>query len=87
MPQILMQLMRHESIETTMRYYVGRNAETAADVLWKAMSNTSSNSLPAASHESSGESSQPVDRKDKSEVRVLGLEPKTYGLKVRCSTN
>lgn len=37
MPQILMQLMRHESIETTMRYYVGKNAETAADVLYDAV--------------------------------------------------
>jgi integrase len=36
MPQVLMELMRHESIETTMRYYVGRNAETTADILWEA---------------------------------------------------
>jgi len=36
MPQVLMVLMRHESIETTMRYYVGRNAPTTADVLWAA---------------------------------------------------
>ena len=32
----LMQLMRHECIQTTMRYYVGRNAETTADALWSA---------------------------------------------------
>ena len=36
MPQVLMVLMRHENIETTMRYYVGRNAQTTADVLWQA---------------------------------------------------
>jgi len=36
MPQILMQLMRHETIETTMRYYVGRDAQATADVLWEA---------------------------------------------------
>lgn len=36
MPAILMQLMRHESIETTLRYYVGREAETTADILYKA---------------------------------------------------
>ncbi len=36
MPQVLMELMRHESIETTMRYYVGRNAQTTAAVLWEA---------------------------------------------------
>jgi integrase len=55
MPQILMQLMRHESIETTMRYYVGRNAETAADVLWSAFaSQRSSNSLSASEPENAG---------------------------------
>lgn len=36
MPQILMELMRHESIETTLRFYVGRNAAKTADVLWAA---------------------------------------------------
>jgi integrase len=51
MPQVLMQLMRHESIETTMRYYVGRNAETTADVLYAAVAgkttgNTSGNFAP-----------------------------------------
>jgi len=34
MPVDLKDLMRHESIETTMRYYVGRNAAATADVLW-----------------------------------------------------
>jgi len=36
MPQVLKELMRHESIETTMRFYVGRNAQSTADVLWEA---------------------------------------------------
>lgn len=36
MPQVLKELMRHESIETTLKYYVGRNAQTTADVLWAA---------------------------------------------------
>ncbi len=36
MPQVLMELMRHESISTTMRFYVGRNAQATADVLWQA---------------------------------------------------
>jgi hypothetical protein len=31
-----MALMRHESIDTTMRYYVGRNATTTADAVWEA---------------------------------------------------
>ncbi len=49
MPQVLQELMRHEQIETTLRFYVGRNAQRTADVLWAAheaateASNTSSN--------------------------------------------
>lgn len=35
MPQILKELMRHESIETTMKYYVGHNAQMTADALWE----------------------------------------------------
>ncbi len=50
MPQVLMELMRHESIETTLRYYVGRNAQSTAAVLWEAhraaKSNISGNSTP-----------------------------------------
>lgn len=36
MPQVLMELMRHESMETTLKFYVGRNAQSTADVLWAA---------------------------------------------------
>lgn len=49
-PHVLMKLMRHESIETTMKFYVGRNVQATADVLWQADleqnsgSNTFSNS-------------------------------------------
>ena len=46
-------LMRHESIDTTLKYYVGRNAQTTADVLSQVherqqacASNTSGNSDP-----------------------------------------
>lgn len=38
MPQILMELMRHENIDTTMKYYVGRDAERTAKVLHGAFS-------------------------------------------------
>lgn len=36
MPQQLMERMRNESIETTLRYYVGRNAKRTAAALWQA---------------------------------------------------
>lgn len=37
MPAQLMELMRHESIETTLSFYVGRNAERTAAILWDHM--------------------------------------------------
>ena len=47
MPQTLMELMRHESIETTLKFYVGRNAVKTAETLYAAVSgNTSGNTTP-----------------------------------------
>jgi integrase len=37
MPQVLMVLMRHESIDTTLRYYVGHNAQRTTLVLKEAL--------------------------------------------------
>lgn len=37
MPQVMKELMRHKSIETTLKFYVGQNAERSADVLWAAL--------------------------------------------------
>jgi len=37
MPAVLKELMRHESIETTLRYYVGTNADRTAEVCWSAI--------------------------------------------------
>ncbi len=34
MPAVLKELMRHESIDTTMQYYVGRNSEETAEAIW-----------------------------------------------------
>jgi integrase len=36
LPKVLMELMRHESIQTTMRFYVGQNAQRTADAAWVA---------------------------------------------------
>ena len=36
MPKLLMQLMRHESIDTNQAFYVMQDAEATADALWKA---------------------------------------------------
>ena len=47
MPQVLKELMRHESIETTMKYYVGHNAQLTADALWLAYEQRHRNPLVA----------------------------------------
>jgi hypothetical protein len=36
MPTVLRELMRHEDIGTTMKFYVGQNAEATADAVWAA---------------------------------------------------
>jgi len=61
MPQVLMQLMRHESIETTLRYYVGRNAETTAEALYQAVGNSLGNSALNGG---------PITRRDEAETPV-----------------
>ena len=43
MPQTLMELMRHESIETTLKFYVGHNAEKTDMHLHNAISGNTSN--------------------------------------------
>lgn len=50
MPAVLQQLMRHESIETTMKFYVGRNAQSTAEVLWAAFTAALPNPVDATQH-------------------------------------
>ena len=37
--------MRHEDIATTMKYYVGQNAEAMADTIWSAVGDTLGDTL------------------------------------------
>jgi hypothetical protein len=60
MPTVRRELMRHASINTTMAYYVGTNAEATADAIWAAegtilgtMGNSSENKRNAHSEKSS----------------------------------
>lgn len=62
-PAILMEMMRHRSIQTTMSYYVGRNAQTTAETIWNAMpefgagvANTSANTSPKTNRRNTGNS-------------------------------
>lgn len=63
LPAVLQQLMRHADINTTMEFYVGRNAQSAAEALWTAVegielpgvANTSANSTPQGKEKASEE--------------------------------
>jgi integrase len=52
MPRVLMQLMRHTSITTTMKYYVENNADSVAEELWglvgSSLGSSSQNQDPTA---------------------------------------
>ncbi|HMO85432.1 MAG TPA: hypothetical protein PKC18_10985, partial [Lacipirellulaceae bacterium] len=57
MPTVLRELMRHATVETTMRYYVGVNAEATADEVWRSregnkLGNTKPDATPASNQES-----------------------------------
>jgi integrase len=51
MPVQLMELMRHKNIETTMRYYVGANAQRTAQSIWAAYQQQGQGSPPAPAPE------------------------------------
>ena len=63
MPAQLQQLMRHEQISTTMEFYVGRNADATADVLWDAVGNTLGNTGPQTTIFDGGEKLKTVGTK------------------------
>jgi len=54
-PATLQLLMRHHSIETTLRYYVGQNADATADAVWTAYERVSTSVSMAAEGEDGGQ--------------------------------
>ena len=42
---VLRELMRHESIETAMRFYVGQNAKATADECWRVVESEEKNGV------------------------------------------
>jgi hypothetical protein len=69
-----MQLMRHEDISTTMTFYVGREADATANVLWAAVGN---GGKPAKSEECQPQCQpQPKSRKAKPENAIIPAESK-----------
>ena len=85
MPTDLMALMRHESIETTLRYYVGRNAQNTAKPLWEAhrkaaIGNSLGNRAPEPSSAYKASPAVTCFRDKACQVAEEGLEPPTRGL-------
>jgi integrase len=58
MPAVLQELMRHETISTTMEFYVGQNAEATADVVWAAVAKQSAKRDELHSWKSSDQSTE-----------------------------
>jgi hypothetical protein len=101
MPAQLMELMRHESIETTLRFYVGRNAQRTAEAAWLAYEAAQGGFQAAAPNKApntaSTEPTPPASLTKKMQAKPgreaplkvdrAGIEPATHGFSVRCSTN
>jgi integrase len=85
MPTVLQGLMRHESIETTLRYYVGRKAQNTAKVLWEAhkragCGNTLGNSAASRAHSVIRAGDLSPDAESSCQIGSVGVEPPTKGL-------
>ena len=101
MPAQLMELMRHESIETTLRFYVGTDAQRTADAAWAAFDRAQgpNSGRFGSAFGSAPLSDSPAGHQPAVETRGIpgdgasltvdgaGIEPATHGFSVRCSTN
>jgi len=68
MPKVLQELMRHESIQTTMEFYVGNMAEDAADAVWKSVERDSGNTFGNTSGKSGSENPASVRKTHKKQA-------------------
>lgn len=71
LPQILQQMMRHESIETTQSYYVDMEAEDVAGDIWQAF-NAETEASPATSPTTSTDSKKPANANSKKPAKQSG---------------
>jgi integrase len=65
MPAQLMELMRHQTIETTLNFYVGRNAERTAAILWDHMPRATDEKLEGGQRSVSSGSAAPQKHRDR----------------------
>lgn len=78
MPAVLKDLMRHEDVGTTMKYYVGQNAEAMADAIWASESNVLGNTDSRRDTAQKKTPANPGVSMDRG-----GIEPPTPGFSVR----
>ncbi len=89
MPDVLMLLMRHANIETTLKYYVGRNAQKAAEAVWETVADDSDVLGDTTQNEENPrktEDNKSIVSKDL-EKPPRRVELLTYALRMRCSAN
>lgn len=77
--------MGYESIETTMKYYVGRIAQKTASTLWEAhekadAGNTSGNTIASDAHSTNRAGDPSSTGETGYEIGPEGFEPPTKGL-------
>ncbi|GAB4146511.1 MAG: hypothetical protein Tsb009_19190 [Planctomycetaceae bacterium] len=63
MPPILREMMRHEDISTTMKFYVGRNAEATAEAIWSTVAKHSAKHPEAGAKTNPENASQTIEPK------------------------
>ena len=92
----LQELMRHSNIETTRRFYVGRNAQNTAAAFWAAKDratgsapevagrNTIDNSRPIERIEGNRETTQALDSQGLVMSTPCGSRTRVVGLRIRC---
>lgn len=79
-PQVLMQLMRHEDIKTTMDFYVGRNALTVSKTLYSVVSGQQSVTIDekADSSENSEDQKPSVDKQLSTQKKIRTSKVTTF---------
>jgi integrase len=58
---VLMSLMRHKSIDTTMKYYVGRSVQATAELVWDAYSRKVADLPPTDQRDTSRDTPRETD--------------------------
>ena len=86
-PATLRALMRHASIDTTLRYYVSQDSDDIAAELWAGLGNSLGNSRSKSAVESTEPQAATYCPAKGYREPAKGVEPLTPALRMRCSAN